>query len=403
VKRYIVVAALVGIAAWQIYVRMSNTATQKAGPRGRVAVAVETAAVQKSTVRDIGIFTGTLYPRSQFVVAPKVAGRLEKLHVKMADRVKKGQVIAEIESEEYLQQLDQAKAELEVARANLADVKSALEIASKELERVKTLRQKRIASESELDASAAQFAAQEAKHKVALAQVAQKDAALKASQVRLSYTEIRASWEEGDSERIVGERFVDEGAMLAANTPIVSVLDISVLTGVIHVIEKDYPKMRIGRNAEIHTDAYPGQAFSGRVARIAPLVKEMTRTARVELEIINSDGLLKPGMFIRAQIEFSVFENATVVPVDALTKRGGRPGVFIADRENLKARFSPAEIGLTDQGLLQILSPEIVGEVVTLGHHLLEDGSTIILAEKDPGARKPGPAPGEKGPAGSKP
>ncbi|PIW01427.1 MAG: efflux RND transporter periplasmic adaptor subunit, partial [Deltaproteobacteria bacterium CG17_big_fil_post_rev_8_21_14_2_50_51_6] len=48
------------------------------------------------------------------------------------------------------------------------------------------------------------------------------------------------------------------------------------------------------------------------------------------------DGLLKPGMFIRAQIEFSVFENATVVPVDALTKRGGRPGVFIADRENLK-------------------------------------------------------------------
>ncbi|PIW01428.1 MAG: efflux RND transporter periplasmic adaptor subunit, partial [Deltaproteobacteria bacterium CG17_big_fil_post_rev_8_21_14_2_50_51_6] len=66
---------------------------------------------------------------------------------------------------------------------------------------------------------------------------------------RLSYTQIRASWEEGDSERIVGERFVDEGAMLAANTPIVSVLDISVLTGVIHVIEKDYPKMRIGRNA----------------------------------------------------------------------------------------------------------------------------------------------------------
>ncbi|PIW01426.1 MAG: efflux transporter periplasmic adaptor subunit, partial [Deltaproteobacteria bacterium CG17_big_fil_post_rev_8_21_14_2_50_51_6] len=154
-KRYIVVAVLVGLAAWQIYVRMSNTATQKAGPRGRVAVAVETAAVRQTTVRDIGIFTGTLYPRSQFVVAPKVAGRLEKLHVKMADRVKKGQVIAEIESEEYLQQLDQAKAELEVARANLADVKSALEIASKELERVKTLRQKRIASESELDASAA--------------------------------------------------------------------------------------------------------------------------------------------------------------------------------------------------------------------------------------------------------
>lgn len=402
-KKYIVVAVLVGLAAWQVYVRMLNTATQKAGPRARAAVAVETSPVRKSTVRDIGIFTGTLYPRSQFVVAPKIAGRLEKLHVKMADRVKKGQVIAQIESDEYIQQLDQAKAELEVARANLADVKSALEIASKELERVKTLRQKRIASESELDASSAQFAAQEAKHKVALAQVAQKDAALKASQVRLSYTQIHAAWEEGDSERIVGERFVDEGAMLAANTPIVSILDISVLTGVIQVIEKDYPKMLIGRQAEIRTDAYPGRAFSGRVARIAPLVKEMTRTARIELEIINSDGLLKPGMFIRAKIEFAVFEDATVVPIDALTKRGGRTGVFIADSKNLKARFFPAEIGLTDQGLVQILSPGLVGEVVTLGHHLLEDGSTIILAEKDSPAKAGGPNPGEKGTAGSKP
>ncbi len=384
---------VLGLFGWQIYVRVTSPDKSSMRPKGAVPVAVKTAPVRKMTLKDIGFFTGSLYPKSQFIVAPKIAGRLEKLLVKIGDPVKKDQLIAVLENEEYFQQMDQAKAELEVARANFQESRSSLQIAERELERAKTLRQKKIASESELDSAQAQFAAQDAKYKVAAAQVAQKEAALKAAQVRLAYTQIRASWEDGDDTRVVGERFVDGGAMLAPNSSIVSVLDIRSLTGVIYVIERDYSKVRIGQPASVSTDAFPGKTFLGRVVRVAPILKETSREARVEIEVPNPDCMLKPGMFIRVEIEFSEVNEATVVPVSAVAKRNGQQGVFQVDLKEMTAHFVPVDLGIVDNEQAQILTPPLSGEVVILGHHLLEESSSIIL----PGRGDDRGRPAEKG------
>jgi RND family efflux transporter MFP subunit len=319
----LVVLALIGLVGWQIYLRIAALRKPEAIQRGRVPVAVEIKPVQTGPVRDIGLFTGSLYPRSQFIVAPKIAGRLEKLLVKIGDSVKRNQLIAVLEDDEYLQQVDEAKAELEVARANLEESLSDLKIAKREYERAKTLRERNIVSESDLDVAEANFKAQSAKHKVGLAQVNQKEAALKAAQVRLSYTRIRASWQDRDQNRVVGERFVDEGSMLAPNASIVSILDIDTLIGVIYVIERDYPKVRVGQEGIITTDAFRGKNFYGKVVRVAPILKETSREARVEMEVPNPEGLLKPGMFIRVEMEFAEKENAMLVPIRALTKRTG--------------------------------------------------------------------------------
>jgi RND family efflux transporter MFP subunit len=375
----IVVLAFIAVLGWEVYSRIGELRGPTARDRKAPPVAVEAEPARKDTVRDIGFFTGTLHPYSQFIVAPKIAGRLEKLFVKIGDPVKKGQLIAVLEDDEYLQQVDQARAELQVAKANVEEGLSALDTARRELERAKALRQKKIASESELDAASAEFAAQEAKYKVALAQVAQKEAALRAAHVRLSYTKIRATWEEGDQDRVVGERFVDEGTMLAPNTPIASILDICSLTGVIFVIERDYSKVKVGQEALISTDAFPDRTFSGKVVRMAPLIKETSREARVEVDIRNPEGLLKPGMFIRAQIEFSKVDNATVIPARALTKRGGRQGVFVINSEEMTAQFVPLKLGIASSEWVQVIEPPLSGSVVTLGHHMLEDGSAIVL------------------------
>ena len=395
----LVFLALIGLLGWQVYLRIDELRKPTARDRKAPPVPVEAEPVRKDTVRDIGFFTGTLYPYTQFIVAPKIAGRLEKLFVKIGDPVKKGQLIAVLEDDEYLQQVDQARAEREVARANVGEARSALDTARRELDRAKALRQKKIASESELDAAGAEFNSQEAKYKVALAQVAQKEAALKAAQVRLSYTKIRATWEEGDQDRVVGERFVDEGTMLAPNTPIVSILDICSLTGVIFVIERDYSKVKVGQEALISTDAFPDRTFSGKVVRMAPLIKETSREARVEVEIFNPEGLLKPGMFIRAQIEFSRQDNATIVPARALTKRGGREGVFILKREEMIAQFVPLKLGIANSEWVQVIEPPLSGLVVTLGQHMLEDGSAIVLPGEKGQARdlKKGPTKGAEG------
>jgi multidrug efflux pump subunit AcrA (membrane-fusion protein) len=116
---------------------------------------------------------------------------------------------------------------------------------------------------------------------------------------------------------VVPERFVDEGSMMAPNTAIVSVLDIGALTAVIHVIERDYPKIKVGQAATVIADAFPGKAFTGRIIRVAPLLKETSRQARVEIEIPNRESLLAPGMFVRVEIDFSRHDDATLIPLSA--------------------------------------------------------------------------------------
>ncbi len=375
----VIIAAVVGLLGWQIY-RRATSSSQSYGYGGKAPpVAVEVVPVEAATVREVGSFTGTLLARSQFVVAPKIAGRLERLHVNIGDNVKRGQLIAELDDEEYVQQVEQARAELEVAKANVAERESALEVARRELERAQILREQKIASESELEEAEAQAKASEAQYKVTLAQVEQKEAALKAAEVRLSYTRIAASWEDGEESRVVGERFVDEGAMLRGNDPIVSILDIGSLTAVLYVVERDYSKMRVGQKAVVRTDAFPSKEFAGGVLRVAPILKEASRQARVEVEVANAERVLKPGMFVRAQIEFARHEGVRVIPLSALTRRNGEEGVFAADLEKRTARFVPVGLGIVDGELAEVTEPELEGYVVVLGQHLLENGGAITV------------------------
>ena len=382
---FLFIFLLAGLLGWQIYLRVSqsrasNSGGQRPGQR-KTAVAVEIAEIQQKTIQDMGLFTGSLSPKSQFTVTPKASGRLTKLFVNIGDKIKRNQLIGTLEDDVYLQDVEQAKAELEVAEANLVESQSALTVAKRDFERARNLHQKNILSQSGLDSAKAEYDATVAQQRVSQALVANEKSELKTAQVLLSYTEIRASWETGETPRVVGERFVDEGAILKVNDPIVSILDISSIICVINVIERDYFRMREGQQATITTDALPGESFTGHVIRIAPLLQENSRQARIEIEIPNSEEILKPGMFVRVQIEFESIENATVVPVTAVVKRKEQQGVFVADLKNMAARFVPVTVGVSNTDIAQIIEPQLTGSVITLGQYLLEDGTPIILPE----------------------
>ncbi|MBD3306835.1 efflux RND transporter periplasmic adaptor subunit [candidate division KSB3 bacterium] len=392
-----ILIALAGLLGWQIYQKVSQSAPATSGGwggrgGGRPAVAVEIGEVQQRTIQDIGQFTGSLSPKSQFIVTPKISGRLKQLFVDVGDPVERNQLIAVIDDEGYLQEVEKAQAELEVAKANLEESRSALAIAKRDFERAQNLQQNDILSQSGLDSAEAKYNAAVANYRVSQALVKNRESGLHAAQLHLSYTEIRASWETGDQPRVVGQRFVDEGSILKANDPIVSILDLNAITCVINVIERDYFKVRQDQPATIETDAFPGQTFQGRVARIAPLLNESSRQAEIEIEIPNSDGLLKPGMFVRVQIEFANIEDTTVVPVAALVKRNDQQGVYRADLENMTAQFVPVQVGVLTTQFAQILDPPLSGSVVTLGQYLLEDGATIVLPgqqEQTPSQERP--------------
>lgn len=385
----VALVVLVGLVVWQVYRRIQTAGSEKGPQRAGAPVPVETQPVRKDAIRDVGVFTGSLTPKSQFVVAPKVTGWLKELLVDIGDNVERNQIVAVLDDEQFTRQVEQAAAELQVAKANVESSTSDLDLAQREYERVTALREKQIASAAELDTASAAYSAAQTQLKVAQALVEQKEAALKVAELQLSYTKVRAFWEGGDPNRVVGERFVDEGALVSVNQQIVSILENNPLIAVVFVIERDYPKMTIGQEAAVATDAYPGKVFTGVIRRIAPLLKESSRQARVEVEIPNDGHRLKPGMFVRAQVEFARHADATLVPISAVVRRDGKEGVFVVGGSDApEVRFVPVTTGIVSGGVVEVVEPAISGEVVTLGNHLLEDGSRVFLPEASAGQRQ---------------
>jgi len=382
-KKIFLSVSLIVLAA-AVWLIIKNLTGKAQGPGQRAGtVAVEIAPVTEGPIKDLGLFSGTLIPKSQFVVAPKVSGKLKKLYVDIGDRLTNGQLIAQIEDEEYQQQVIQAEADLNVARANLEEARTAVELARRDLERAESLYKKKIMSDSQMDAARAVFNAQESKFKVTAAQVSNRESALEAARVRLSYTRITASWQKGSDVRFVGERFVDEGALLSPNSQIISVIELQPITAVIFATEKDYFRIQPGQDVVITATAFPGRAFEGTVTRVAPLLKETSRQARVEIDIKNDDLSLKPGLFVNAAIEFARRDKAKIVPFSALVQRGTQSGIFLADMENKKAVFKAVKVGIIEGENAEVVEPaDISGYAVVLGQHLLQDGMNIILPER---------------------
>jgi RND family efflux transporter MFP subunit len=148
----------------------------------------------------------------------------------------------------------------------------------------------------------------------------------------------------------------------------------------VNVVEKDLKIIRVGDSTEVEVDAFPGEKFSGRIARLAPVLDPATRTFPIEIEIPNPTFRLKPGMYARVGITTGENANAIVVPTNAVVDAGGgRRGVFLAQADNT-ALLRPVEVGIEKDDVTEILSGVAAGDrIVTTGAAGLRDGQRFLL------------------------
>jgi RND family efflux transporter MFP subunit len=373
---------LLGMAAffgWVIYGHFHDRASPDQSDRAVRPVPVEVARVERGPIALQRTFSGELEARAQFVVAPKVSGRVERVLVKIADQVKRGQVVAELDNDEYVQAVAQALADLEVARANLSEAVSILEIADREYQRSELLFKRGIASDSEFDAVRQDRMAKQARLTVARAQLAKAESSLETANIRLGYTHVTAGWSGGDEHRVVAERYVDEGQTVAANAPLLLIVELHPIVGVVFVAERDYAHLQPGQLVMLTTEAYPGEPFTGNIVRIAPVFRTSTRQARIEMTIDNLQHRLKPGMFIRATVALKRVAEATLIPEQALTIRNDQTGVFIVSEDGRSVAWRPVQVIIREGSRLQVEDEGLAGRVVTLGQQLLQDGSLITI------------------------
>jgi RND family efflux transporter MFP subunit len=381
-KYFILTVLLMAVAAgvgWVFINQLQNKAGRNTGDRALRPVPVETVPIQHGPIELRRTFSGELEALAEFVVAPKVSGRVERVFVNIADTVKRGQVVAELDNDEYVQTVAQARADLEVAKANLSEAESAIEIAVREFERTESLLTRGIASDSEFDAARQEQLAKQAQLKVAAAQVKKAASSLETANIRLSYTKVTAGWTGGGEQRVVAERYVDEGQTVAAKAPLLLIVELHPIVGVVFVTERDYAHLKPGQLVSLTTDAYTDKRYTGRIDRIAPVFRKSTRQARIEMTIDNPRHQLKPGMFIRVSVVLSKMPNAVIIPEQALTKRNDKSGIFIVSEDGKTVLWHEVKVGIQDGNRMQVEGEGLAGRVVILGQQLVSDGAAVTI------------------------
>ncbi|MEJ2619360.1 MAG: efflux RND transporter periplasmic adaptor subunit [Candidatus Thiodiazotropha sp.] len=373
---------IAGLIGWQLIDRLQEEGGGAKGKKQQTRpIPVEVANIEHGDIELRRVFSGTLQAYTEFVVAPKVSGRIEQIEVDLADLVTRGQTLARLDNDEYVQAVRQAEADLAVAQANLAEAESLLKIAARELQRVEQLRQKGVSSESQRDTAKADQLAKQAHVEVTKAQMIRAQAALETARIRLGYTQVKADWGSGSERRVVAERYVDEGETVSANAQLLRIVELDPMKAIFFVTERDYPSLHPGQRASLTTDAYPGESFDAEIVRISPVFRENTRQAHVELKVVNPELRLKPGLFVRVDLVLAQAKSVVIVPQQALAKRNAQNGVFVVDVAGKQVSWRPVSLGIRHAQRVEIAGEGLQGRVVVLGQQLLDDGSSIVIAD----------------------
>ena len=362
------------------------------GPRPPMTV--ELTPVVRRDMIDTVMVVGNLIGAATVDAVPRGQGRLDAVYVKLGDPVRQGQAIAKIEDREIVEQIKQAEATYNVSQATIRQRQADLKLAQNNLERSRSLYERDLLPRQTFDDTDARFQAAQAQLDLAEAQMAQSRARLDELKINLANTIIAAP-----VEGFIGKRTLDPGASVGVNTSFISVVDIRTVRLVINVVEKDLRRITLGTAGVVEVDAYPGETFSGRVARLAPILDPATRTAQVEIEIPNPGYRLKPGMYARVRFTVEKHDQALVVPTPAVVDVQGQIGVWVPDGE--KPVFTPVTIGIEQQEFTEVTTGLKEGQqIISAGAGALRTGDRIALTGQRGGGgaarggRRGGGAPG---------
>ncbi|MGE0445478.1 MAG: efflux RND transporter periplasmic adaptor subunit [Vicinamibacterales bacterium] len=345
------------------------------GRFGGGPMTVEVGTVHQAEMSQQLVVVGNLIGDATVSVVPRTAGRLQDVFVRLGDSVSMGQRIAKIEDQEIVEQVRQAEAAFEVSRATIRQREADLALALTNVERSRNLFQRQLLPKQTLDDNEARYQAAVAQLDLARAQNTQSQARLDELKINLGNTSIVSP-----VDGFVARRAADPGAFVSQNAPVVDVVDIRRVRLIVNVVEKDLRQVQDGDSAAVNVDAFPGETFTGRIARVAPVLDPSTRTAPIEIEIPNPGYRLKPGMYARVNITTDDRRQALVVPNNAVVDLNGRRGVFLATDEG-RASFRAVRVGIEDEANAEILEGVAEGDrVITTGSAALTDGAAFVIA-----------------------
>lgn len=263
--------------------------------------------------------TGVLQPLNQVDVGTEISGTVEKVEADFNDHVKKGQILAVLDTEQLSARLRQSQATLMLAKASVKEADATLLETRSKLKRTREMAQKKLVSPEDVDTAAAAYERAVAGLERAKAQVTQAQAQLDSDQTALGKAEVHSP-----IDGIVLKRQIEPGQTVAASlqTPVLFTLAENLAQMELHVSvdEADVGMVKEHQHALFKVDAYPSRNFPAQISqvRFAPVTVDGVVTYETILSVNNEDLSLRPGMTATAEITVLQLKDALLVPNAAL-------------------------------------------------------------------------------------
>lgn len=335
------------------------------GGAGGAPASVEVVSVKTARLQDDAQAVGSLRSRQSVTLKPETAGRVSRIAFADGATVRRGQLLVQLDDTLQRAELSQAQAQLSIARANL--------------KRNEELLAQNFVAARVVDESRA--ALQVAEAQVDLAQA------------RLQRMRITAPF-----DGTLGLRSINLGQYVKDGDELVNLEDTSKLTVDFRLPERYQNRLAPGQGVQVQLDALPGKRYDARVIAIDPLLDANGRSISVRAEMPSAPGDgLRPGMFARVLIVFSVDERALVVPEEALVPQGGRQFVYVLDEQgqgDARKRVSrrvEVELGVRRGAEVQITQGLKEGDTVVVAgqQRLQRDGTAVRVIDMAAGAAAP--------------
>jgi len=401
-----------------------------AGGNKELIIPVQQEEVKLRTITEVVTATGKINPVEQVAITPEVNGEIVELPVEEGDVVRKGQLLIRIKPDIYVAQRNRAQANLQSSTANLKVREASLDQVKSEYERIKGLFDKKLSSDSQLEAAKANFLQNQGLYEAQKAAVLQAQEALKEAEENLARTAIYSPLNGTVSALHVelGERVL--GSNFTQGTNIMTVADLEQMEATVEVDENDVVKVAVGDTSWIEVDAFGDKKFLGLVTQIGNSAKQSGLGTQdeivnfeIKIQLNKADKGIRPGMSCDADIETETRANVLSVPIQSVTARVLDAKTPKEDEQNADSRNEaisvkkdngiqrtnkPKEIvfivednvvkmrevatGISDDTYLEITTGLKEGEKVVSGPYRaisseLEDGKKVMIEKKNEGGK----------------
>lgn len=364
----------------------------------KAARQVKTTAVAETPFGETVTANGTLAAYEQTTVSVKVPGRVRTISVDLGSVVGRGQVIAQVDSQDYVLRVQQAEASLAQARARLGlppdgvddrvdpeqtatvrQARAVLDEARFNRDRAARLVEQGVIAKAEFDSATSTFKVAEGRYQDAYEEIRNRQGVLaqRRSELALARQQLKDTAVVAPIDGVIQEKRTSIGEYLAAGAPVVTIVRMDPLRLKAEIPERESHTVHSGQDVRVTVEG-DTNVYTGKIMRLSPVIAEQNRMLLVEADVRNN-GKLRPGSFVRAEIVTNDAKMAVTVPNNAIVTFAGIEKVITV--QNGKAVEKPITTGRRNAEFTEIVAGISVGEKVVVDPGNLQSGQAVEVVD----------------------